>query len=40
VRHALQHLPPRAEEGFLRDVAVNRLLLGVDEPALYAQPLH
>ncbi len=40
VQHALQHLPPGAEEGFVRDVAVNRLLLGVDQPALYAQPLH
>ncbi len=39
VHHALRHLPPGAEEGFTRHVAVNRLLLGSDEQALYVRPL-
>jgi DNA-binding SARP family transcriptional activator/uncharacterized protein YerC len=39
VRHALQRLPPGAEEGFTRHVVVNRLLLDGDEQAVYLQPL-
>jgi DNA-binding SARP family transcriptional activator len=39
VHGALQHLPAGARDPFVQHVAVNRLLLGASEPALYAAPL-
>ena len=39
VDNALRRLPPGAEGGFTCNVAVNRLLLGDDERAIYLEPL-
>lgn len=39
VRNALEHVPQQSRESFVNNVAVNRLLLGTDERALYTQPL-
>jgi hypothetical protein len=39
LRDALRRLPPGAEDGFVQNVQVNRLLLGTDTQALYAAPL-
>jgi hypothetical protein len=39
LRNALAHAPQGSRESFVHNVAVNRLLLGEDEQALYSAPL-
>jgi hypothetical protein len=39
VREALQRVPPESRHSFVSQVAVNRMLLDVDEQAVYVQPL-
>jgi hypothetical protein len=39
VCNALEHVPQESRESFMRNVAVNRLLLLEDEPAIYTEPL-
>jgi hypothetical protein len=39
VRNALGHVPQASRDSFVRNVAVNRLLLLEDEPAVYTGPL-